>query len=446
MRILRPAMNRRTVLRGAGVCLSLPLLEAMIPAKAASAPGRPKRLSIYYMPNGMIMAPFTPKQTGIGYEMSPTLKPLEPYRKDFAVITNMAHAQAEALGDGAGDHGRAGGTYLSGVHVKKTEGFDLRAGVTMDQVVAQKFSKETQLASLELGIEPPSFVGSCDSGYSCAYTNTLSWSTPTSPLPITVNPRYVFERLFGDQDKVDPLTQKIAMRRQASILDYVSDSAKDFSANLSADDRQKLEEYNTSIRDLERRIQMAESQSGADGTTVTATRPASSIPDNFIDHVRLMMDLQILAMQADLTRVSSLMVARELSNRSYTEIGISDAHHSISHHGGDPEKLRKLQLINMMMVDQFGYYLKRLKETKDGEGTLLDTTWAMAGSGFGDSNSHDHQNFPVIIAGGLVKGDQHIAAPKGTPFSNVMVSALQSLGLDYDHFGDSNGPMAGLVT
>src|SRR5580704_5219380 len=241
MRILRSAMNRRTLLRGVGVTLSLPLLDAMIPAKAATAVG-PRRLSIYYTPNGMIMDPFTPKQTGVGYELSPTLKPLEPYRKDFAVITGVAHAQAEALGDGAGDHGRAAGSYLSAVHVKKTEGFDLRAGVTVDQVVAKKFAQQTQIASLELGIEPPSFVGSCDSGYSCAYTNTLSWSTPTSPLPITVNPRYVFERLFGDQDKVDPLTQKIAMRRQASILDYVSDSAKDFSANLSADDRQKLEE------------------------------------------------------------------------------------------------------------------------------------------------------------------------------------------------------------
>jgi len=444
MRILRPIMDRRTLLRGTGVALALPVLDAMISANALAA-DRPKRLCIYYMPNGMIMAPFTPKQAGAGYELSPTLKPLEPYRKHFAVITNVAHAQAEALGDGAGDHGRAAGSYLSAVHVKKTEGFDLRAGVTMDQVVAQEFSKQTQLASLELGIEPPSFVGSCDSGYSCAYTNTLSWSTPTSPMPIQVNPRYVFERLFGDQDKVDPVTQQIAFRRQASILDYVLGSAKSFAAGLGADDRQKLEEYVTSIRDLERRIQMAEKQSGSGGTVTMASRPASSIPDNFMDHVRLMMDLQILAMQADLTRVSSLMTARELSNRSYTEIGISDAHHSISHHGGDPEKLRKLQLINMMMIDQFGYYLKRLSETKDGEGTLLDTTWAMAGSGFGDSNSHDHQNIPVIVAGGLVKGDQHIAASKGTPFADVMVSGLQALGFQYDKFGDSNGPMTGLL-
>lgn len=439
------AMNRRTLLRGVGVSLSLPLLDAMVPAKAQVV-SRPRRLSIYYMPNGMIMSPFTPKQSGAGYELSPTLKPLEPYRKDFAVITNVAHAQAEALGDGAGDHGRAGGSYLSAVHVKKTEGFDLRAGVTMDQVVAKKFAQETQVASLEMGIEPPSFVGSCDSGYSCAYTNTLSWSTPTSPLPITVNPRYVFERLFGDQDKVDLVTQRVALRRQNSILDYISESAKDFSSNLGADDRQKLEEYVTSVRDLERRIQMAEKQSAVAGSSMGTTRPASSIPDNFIEHVRLMMDLQVLAMQADLTRVSSLMTARELSNRSYTEIGVSDAHHSISHHGGDPEKLRKLQLINMMMVDQFGYFLKRLKETKEGEGTLLDTTWAMAGSGFGDSNSHDHQNIPVIVAGGMVKGDQHIVAPKGTPFANIMLSGLQALGFsEYENFGDSNGPMAGLT-
>jgi hypothetical protein len=437
-------MSRRVLLRGAGVALALPMLDAMLPSKA-SALVRPRRFSVYYTPNGMVMDKFNPAQTGAGYQLSPTLKPLEAYRKNFTVITGLAHGQAEALGDGPGDHGRAAGTYLSGVHVRKTEGFDLRAGVTVDQVMAKEFAKETQLASLELGIEPPSFVGSCDSGYSCAYTNTLSWGSPTSPLPITVSPRDVFERLFGDQDKVDPATRAAQIRRQASILDFVTVSAKSFSEKLGADDKHKLDEYVTAIRDLERRIQMAEAQSGDGATLTTATRPASSIPDSFVDHVRLMMDLQILAMQADLTRVSTLMTARELSNRSYTECGVSDAHHSISHHGNDPEKLRKLQLINMFMYDQFGYYLKRLGETKDGEGTLLDTTLAYAGPGFGDSNNHDHEDIPLIVAGGLVKGDQHIHVAKGTPFANVMLTSLQVMGFNVEHFGDSTAAMSGLA-
>ena len=444
MRILGAPLDRRTLLRGAGVTLALPLLDCMVPARASAAT-RARRFSLFYMPNGMVMEQFTPTKTGVGYELSPTLKPLEPFRNSFSVVSGVAHEQAEALGDGAGDHGRAAGSYLSAVHVKKTEGFDLRAGVTMDQVIAKEFSKQTQIGSLELGIEPPSFVGSCDSGYSCAYTNTLSWSTPTSALPITVSPRDVFERLFGDQDRVDPATRARQMRRQSSILDFVSDSAKSYSRDLGADDRHKIDEYMTSIRDLERRIQMAEHQSTQGAPLASATRPASSIPDSFIDHVRLMMDLQVLAMQADLTRVSTLMAARELSNRSYTEIGISDAHHSISHHGGDPEKLAKLQLINMMFIDQFGYYIKRLKETKDGEGSLFDTTFLMAGSGFGDSNSHDHQNLPLIVAGGLVKGDQHIRPAKGTPFANVMVAGLQAMGFELDHFGDSTRAMTELL-
>jgi Protein of unknown function (DUF1552) len=442
MRVLRPPMDRRTVLRGAGVTLALPLLEAMIPKGAAAAAAlRPKRFSLFYMSNGMIMEKFTPTNTGAGYEISQTLKSLEPHRKGFTVITGLAADQAEALGDGGGDHARACGGYLSGVHVKKTEGFDLRASLTMDQIFAKKFSEQTQLASLEMGIEPPSFVGSCDTGYSCAYTNTLSWTGPAAPLPITVSPREVFERLFGDQDKVDPATRTLQLRRQASILDFVSASADLYPSSLGAEDRHKLDEYTSSVRDLERRIQMAESQSSQNADLGAVIRPTSGIPENFIEHVRLMIDLQVLAMQADLTRVSTLMTSRELSNRSYTEIGISDSHHSISHHGGDPEKMAKLARIQAMYFEQFGYYLTRMKETKDGDGTLFDTTMAWAGSGFGDSNSHDHQNMPLVVAGGLAKGDQHIRVAKGTPFSNVLVAGMQTMGFDVDKFGDSKAAM-----
>jgi Protein of unknown function (DUF1552) len=435
-------MDRRALLRGAGVTLALPLLDAMIPKGAAAAAAlRPKRFSLFYMSNGMNMEKFTPANTGFGYDLSPILKPLEAHKKNFAVITGLAADQAEALGDGAGDHGRACGSYLSSVHVKKTEGFDLRAGLTMDQVFAKEWSKDTQIASLELGIEPPSFVGSCDTGYSCAYTNTLSWNTPTTPLPITVSPRDVFERLFGDSDKVDPASRALQLRRQASILDFVADSAKSYATGLGVEDRHKLDEYTSSVRDLERRIQMAEAQSTQHSDLGSVVRPPSAIPENFIEHVRLMLDLQVLAMQADLTRVTTLMTARELSNRSYTEIGISDAHHSTSHHGGDPEKLAKLARIQTMYFEQFAYYVKRLQETKDGDGTLFDTAMLWAGSGFGDSNSHDHQNLPLVVAGGSVKGDQHIRVPKGTPFANVMVAGLQNMGFQFDKFGDSKAAL-----
>jgi hypothetical protein len=433
-------LDRRTVLRGLGTAMALPMLEAMLPAARAAEPaGRPKRLQVFYTPNGMIMQSFTPAKTGRDYPISPTLAPLEPFRNQFTVITGLAHYQASALGDGPGGHGRSCGAYLTGAHPKRTEGSDLLCGVSMDQVVARQFGETTQLASLELGIDPPSLLGSCDVGYSCTYTNTLSWRSPTVALPVTVNPRDVFERLFGDGDALDDKSRQAQLKHKASILDFVREDASRLSGRLGTNDRRKMDEYLEAVRDVERRIQKA-SQSRIDVDASELVRPAG-IPDSFADHVRMMIDLQVLAMQADLTRVCSFMVGRELSNRTYPEANVPDAHHMLSHHGGDPEKIEKLARINRLHMQQFAYYLERMQSTKDGEGTLLDSTLVLAGSSLGEPNEHDHMNLPVVVAGGGLPGNRHIEVPKHTPMCNLMLSMVHELGIPLDKIGDSTGPL-----
>lgn len=439
-------MGRRTVLRGMGATLALPLLEAMMPsASAAEAAAKTRmRLQVIYIPNGMMMQNFTPAQAGEGYAMTPILKPLEPYREKFAVISGLAHKQAEALGDGGGDHGRSCGSYLTGVHVKKTEGADITSGPSMDQIVARQFSEQTQIPSLELGLDPPSLVGSCDTGYSCAYTNTLSWRTASTPLPVTVNPREVFERIFGDGDNLDAKTRIMRLRRQASILDSVAEDARHLSGSMGADDKKKIEEYMASIRDIERRIQKME-QGGPSAAALPAYARPSGIPDSFEEYARMMIDLQVLAYQADMTRVGTFMVGREVSGRSYPEIGVADAHHPLSHHGNDPEKIAKLTKINILHMDQVAYYLKRMSETKDGEGTLLDHSMLLAGASLADSNTHQHTNLPVIVAGGLVKGNQHMMVKDDMPMTNLMLSMMDRLGVPQDRLGDSTGRLTGLT-
>jgi hypothetical protein len=443
MIITRKAMHRRTVLRGTGAVIALPLLEAMgSSAKAVeSAAAARKRLQVIYTPNGMVMNDFFPKETGAGYTMSPILKPLEAYRDRFAVVSGLDHVQAEALGDGAGDHARCCGTFLTGVHVKKTDGAGISNGVSMDQIVAKQFAEITQIPSLELGLESPSLVGSCDSGYSCAYTNTLSWSGEASPMPITTNPREVFERLFGENDLADAKSRLLELKRQASILDLVAQDAKRLSVSLGADDRKKVDEYMTSIRDLERGIQKLE-QRGAVAMP-TYARPAG-IPDNFQEYARMMIDLQILAMQADLTRVGTFMIGREGSNNSYPEINVADAHHPISHHGNDPEKLAKLSKINTLHMEQVAYYLKRMSETKEGEASLLDSTIFLAGAGLADPNEHNHRNLPLIVGGGAIKGNRHFNA-KDVPMTNLMLSMMDELNVKVEKLGDSTGPLSGLI-
>ena len=443
MIIKSKALGRRTILRGMGTVMALPVLEAMsTSAKAAEqASAARKRLQVIYTPNGMMMQNWTPTAEGVGYETTPILKPLDAHRANFSVYSNLSHVQAEALGDGAGDHGRCCGSFLTGVHVKKTEGADITSGTSMDQLVAKQFGEQTQIPSLELGLEPPSLVGSCDSGYSCAYTNTLSWSTPNTPLPVTINPREVFERMFGDGDSLDAKSRLAQLRRQASILDFVAADAKRMSGKLGAADKQKLDEYLTSVRDIEHRIQKVE-QGGSGAVALPAYSKPSGVPDGFQDHIHMMIDLQILAMQADITRVGTLMVGREVSGRSYPEIGVPDAHHPLSHHGNDPEKIAKLTKINTLHMEQVAYWFKRMKETKEGNGTLLDTTLLIAGASLADPNRHDHRNLPLIVGGGLVVGGRHVVAPKDTPVTNMMLGAMDTLGVHADKIGDSTGRFA----
>ena len=438
MMITRKTMPRRTLLRGMGASIALPLMEAMITSAKAEEMAVRKRLQVIYTPNGMVMENWTPATTGKDYGLSPILKPLEPYREKFAVFTGLSHVQAEALGDGAGDHGRCCGGYLTGVHVKKTEGADITSGISMDQLVAQKFGEHTQIPSLELGLEPPSLVGSCDSGYSCAYTNTLSWSSASTPLPVTINPREVFERLFGDGDSLDTKSRLAQLKRQASILDFVADDAKRMSTKLGARDKEKLAEYLQSVRDIEKRIQKVE-RGGIGAAALPAYSKPSGMPDSFEDYARMMIDLQILAMQADLTRVATFMIGREVSGRSYPEIGVPDAHHPLSHHGNDPEKIAKLTKINTLHMEQVAYYLKRMSESKDGEKPLLENTLVLAGASLADPNRHDHRSLPVIVAGGLIQGNRHVVVDKDTPMTNMMLSLMERLGVDQDRLGDSTG-------
>lgn len=442
---MRKPLDRRTVLRGLGTALALPVMEAMLPTARAAVPAtlRPKRLQIFYTPNGMIMQSFTPEKAGRDYVLPPTLAPLEPFRDRFTVVSGLAHYQASALGDGPGSHGRSCGAFLTGAHPRRTEGSDLHCGVSMDQIVANHFANDTQLTSLELGIDPPSLLGSCDVGYSCTYTNTLSWRSPTVALPVTVNPRDVFERLFGDGEATDEKSRQAQRQRRASILDFVREDAARLSGRLGANDRRKMDEYLESIRDIERRIAKA----GRGATQIDAgelPRPAG-IPDSFADHVRMMIDLQVLALQADVTRVCSFMIGRELSNRTYPEAGVPDSHHMLSHHGGDPEKIAKLARINRVHMQHFAYYLERMKATADGEGSLLDSTMVLAGSSFGEPNEHDNMNLPIIVAGGGVPGNRHLAVAKHTPMCNLMLAMMQAMGIEQAQFGDSTGSLSELM-
>jgi hypothetical protein len=445
MIIPRQPLPRRTVLRGLGTMLALPMLEAMAPcAHAMDAAARPRRLSVFYTPNGMMMDQFRPAVAGglAGQTLPAILAPLAPFRDRMAVVTGLGHPMAAALGDRPAGHGRSCPAFLTGAHVHQTEGSDIRCAISMDQVFARYLGETTRLSSLETGIDPASLLGSCDIGYSCAYTNGISWASPTVPLPVTANPREVFERLFGDGDVQDDAGRLARLRRQTSMLDFVREDAARLSSQLGSSDRHKLDEFLEATRDVERRMaRAAASNAGAQAAQMAA--PAG-IPESFDDHVRLMIDLQVLALQADITRVASFMIGREICNRTYPQIGVPDSHHMLSHHGHNPAKMAQLTLINRLHMDYFAYLLKRLAETKDGTGSLLDGTLVLRGSAFGDSNEHDHMDLPIVLAGGPVKGGQHLAFAKGTPMSNLMLAGLQALGAPATSFGDSTGPLEGV--
>ena len=449
MIVTKKALSRRAVLRGAGATIALPLLDSMVPAFAgATSAAKPVvRLQFIYHPTGAIQSRWTPAAEGAGFELSPTLKALEPFRERILVLSGLAQVQARALGDGNGDHAREGAVWLTGVHPKKTEGVGIRSGVSVDQIAARHFGLQTQLASLELGTEAPSLAGGCDSGYSCAYTNTVAWRTPTTPLPMEMNPRTVFERLFGEGESSDPAARTAVLRERRSILDYVSESVGRLETKVGTADRSKLSEYLDAIRDLERRIQRAEQQSADSSRSLPVMASPSSIPETFEEHCKLMFDLQVMAYRTDMTRVITFMLARAGSNRAYPSIGIPDGHHSLTHHQNDPIKVDKVARIDALLVEMVAYYLGRLRSTPDGDGTLLDHIVIVYGSGTGDGNAHTHHDLPTVVAGGgagQIKGGRHIRYPKETPLNNLFLNVLEMAGLPCENFGDATGRLSHL--
>ncbi|MGE3509446.1 MAG: DUF1552 domain-containing protein [Vicinamibacterales bacterium] len=445
MIITKKALPRRTFLRGLGTALALPLLDGMVPAFAAPRSGAAvavSRLGIVYVPNGIWMQSWTPKGETLSDELPAILQPFAGYRDRLIVVSGLSNKQADALpGEGAGDHARASGAYLTGVHPKKTEGTDLQAGVSIDQIAARTLGQDTQFASLELSLDSREPVGACDPGYSCAYANTLCWRTPTTPLPMENDPRVVFERMFGGTESTDRAASAARRAEQKSILDAVAHRLTRLKADLGVQDGRKLDEYSEAIRDVERRIQLAEHQS--DRELPVVEQPAG-IPRTFEEHAKLMFDLQVLAYQADLTRVITFMVANETSQRAYPEIGVPDAHHPLSHHGGDKEKIAKLDKVNQYHALLFSHYLNRLATTPDGDATLLDRLTLLYSSGMSDGNTHNHHDLPTLLIGGGLRGGRHVRVPAFTPVTNLFLTMLGTLRVPIEQFGDSTGQLAPL--
>lgn len=436
------ALPRRTFLRGMGTTIALPFLDAMTPAFAA--PAKPTtRVAFVYTANGVIMGDWTPAEAGDGFAFTKTLAPVEPFRDNLLVLTGLAHRNGEALGDGPGDHARAGASWLTGVHPKKTQGADIRNGMSVDQMLAESIGRDTPLPSLEIGLQDVRMVGGCDSGYSCAYSNTISWSSPTTPLPYENNPSRVFARLFGDGDTTDPAVRAIRARQDRSLLDFVVGDANRLRTQLGAGDRRKLGDYLDSVREVERRIRNAERQ---DIDLPVFDRP-DGIPPSFEEHVQVMSDLLALAFQADLTRVATFMYCREGSNRTYRSIGVPDAHHGLSHHQNDPEKMARLAMIDRHHVAMFAYFLQKLQDAQDEDGSLLDHSMVVYGSSLSDSNAHTHDDLPTLLAGGgsgALHGGRHLRYADGTPMANLFLTMLDRLDVHRDQIGDSTGRIAHL--
>lgn len=443
MIVTKKFLSRRTFLRGAGAVVALPLLDAMVPALSAltKTAGKPfSRFGVFYTPNGAIMEQWTPALEGAAFEFSPTLEPFAPFRDRMLVLTGLDCRQAEALGDGGGDHTRSAAAFLTGVHPRKSE-TDIKAGISIDQIAARELGTDTQLASLELAGEAMDFIGACDVGYSCAYSSTISWRTPTTPLPADANPRVVFERLFGGSGSTDPAARLARIRENRSILDSVSENVARLRNDLGPSDRTTFGAYLDAVRDVERRIQVAERQS--DRELPVVQRP-TGIPPNWEDHIKLLFDLQVLAYQSDLTRVATFLLAKESGANVYPASGVSDAHHSVTHHAGDPVKIAKTARINHYHATAFAYFLEKLRSTPDGDGTLLDHSMVLYGGGMSNGDLHTHDNVPLLVFGGgagTLAGGRHIRYPKGTPLSNLHVSLLDKLGVRVENFGDSTGTL-----
>ena len=436
--------SRRFLLKGLGAAIAIPMMESLIPsAIAKSIEKRPKRMTVFYSPNGVRMQSYTPSVVGKNFDVTPILQPLEKVRDKYSIISGLAHYQASAFDAPPAGHGRSCPAFLTGAHAKATEGSDIYCGISADQVAAKYFAKDTQLASLELGIEPPSLLGSCDINYSCTYTNTISWRNPTQALPAMVAPSDVFEHLFGDGNKIDETTRQMKLAHKSSILDFVNGEAKRLNNKLGVNDRHKMGQYLESIRDVERRIVKAQEttiEMNLEGFSVPA-----NIPANYEEHVKIMLDLQMLALQTDMTRVSTFMLGRELSNHAYTNLGVPDGHHALSHHANIPENIDKLVKINAYHNQLFADYLEKMANIPDGESNLLDNTFVIRGACIGESNDHNHMDLPIILAGGNLEGNRHIAAKKDTPMCNLLLSVLQQMGVPASSFGDSTESLAGLI-
>ena len=442
MILTKKALPRRTFLRGMGAAVALPLLDAMVPAATALAntPGSPiRRLGYVYIPMGMNAASWMPAGEGRLTELSPSLASLAPFVDHLTVLTNLELRNANTTGN----HASSNCAFLSCMKAKRTESSDYELGTTVDQIAARHIGQDTPIPSLELGTDLIAQVGNCDNGYACVYQNSLSWSSPTTPLPTEADPRVVFERLFGDGGS--PEERRAELRKNASILDWVLDDMSGMRRRLGTLDRQKLNQYLDAIREVERRIQRAEQQS-AESPLPELERP-SRVPESWEEHVKLMFDLQVLALRADLTRVVTFQMARESSTRTYPQIGVPEPHHPVSHHTNDPEKLAKLAKINAYHVSLFAYLLEQLRATEDGDGTLLDHSTYLLGSGMGNPDVHDHQNLPIVVArggAGQVRGGWHIRHRELTPLANLHLTLLDHVGVRLDRFVDSTG-RAGLA-
>lgn len=440
MILSRKFIPRRTFLRGLGSTLALPLLDAMIPAATAATltAAKPiRRLGYFFIPMGADIHRWTPPGADTLEKLSPILAPLEAIKDRLTVISNLELQPAYP-----GTHATSNASFLSAARAKRTESSDYYLGITADQIAARHIGAGTQLPSLELSMDLMETVGQCDNGYACVYQNNLSWSSPTTPLPSEAHPRLVFENLYGEGGT--QAERQESLRRRASLLDAVRSDLASLKRELGKSDRAKMDEYLESVRDVERRIQMAEASAKDSPTDVE--RPIG-VPASYADHARLMFDLQLLAFRGDITRVTTFQLARETSNRTYTEIGVNDPHHPLSHHGNDPEKIERMSRINRFHISLFAEFLEKLRATPEGDSNLLDNSLLLYGSGMGNPNLHDHTNLPVIVAGGAaggMKGGRHIRYDKPTPLANLHLSLLEKVGVDIDAFGDSNGTIENL--
>jgi hypothetical protein len=444
---MRP-IDRRTVLRGAGIALALPWLEAMGAPRAwgARAPA-PRRLVFVFAPNGFHMPDWTPASTADDFALPRLLEPLAPVRDRVLVLSGLAHDNARAKGDGPGDHARSAACFLTGAHPKKTAGADIRCGVSADQLAAQRLGTATRFASIELGTEPARQSGDCDSGYSCAYSSCVSWRTPHQPVASEIRPKLVFDRLFGAGPGTEtPEGRERRWRERRSILDWVAADAERLRGQLGATDRRKLAEYQDSVREVERQV-AALATGGPDAATAGALQLPEGVPTDYRAHVRLQYELLALALRLDLTRVATFMVANEGSNRNYGFVGAPGGHHHLSHHGGDPDKIEGIRRINRFHVELFVEFVQKLAAIAEGDGTLLDGCAVVFGSAIADGNAHNHDDLPLLVAGragGAITTGRHLRFPAGTPACNLFVSLLGTAGVKVPSFGDSTGPLPGL--